>query len=72
MEPADFVRLEALAAAQQVSVGELIRRAVSERYLAGDDQRQRAASALISLGMPVLPSDQLEGALTVGRSEGLR
>lgn len=72
MEPAEFAQLESLAASQQVSVGELIRNAVRERYFIHADQRQSAARLLCQMTLTGLDPSQLEAALTVARSEGLR
>ncbi len=72
MPPAEFAVLEAIAVQQNTSVGELIRLAVRERYLSGHEQRRAAADALIGLGLPALSVDQLEGLITIARTEGLR
>lgn len=72
MEPAEFNQLETLAQTQGVSVGELIRQAVRERYLTHSDQRLAAAEALCGLAMPPLNPAHLDEALTLARTEGLR
>lgn len=72
MEPTEFAQLEALAASQNVSVGELIRQAVRERYLLHVDQRRIAAQQLCAMELTGLDPDQLEASLTLSRSEGLR
>ena len=72
MEPAEFIQIDALATSQGVSVGELIRQAVRERYLTHTDQRQTAASQLCRLNLPQLDPEHLEAALTLARTEGLR
>lgn len=72
MEPGDFDRLEALALQENTSVGELIRRAVRERYLAGSRQQMAAATDLNALRLPALATEHLDGALTISRTDGLR
>jgi len=72
MEPTEFAQLEALAASQNISVGELIRQAVRERYLVHTDQRRAAADTLCKLQLTGLNPEQLEASLTLARSEGLR
>jgi len=72
MEPTEFAQLEALAASQNVSVGELIRQAVRERYLMHADLRRAAAEKLCKMELTELDPEQLEASLTLARSEGLR
>jgi len=72
MEPTEFAQLEALAASQNISVGELIRQAVRERYLVHTNQRRAAADTLCKLQLTGLNPEQLEASLTLARSEGLR
>lgn len=72
MEPSEFAQIEALAASQQISVGELIRQAVRERYLMHVDQRRAAAGKLCQMDLSALDPHQLEASLTLARSEGLR
>ncbi len=72
MEPSEFAQIEALATSQGISLGELIRQAVRERYLTHTDQRRAAATRLCSLGLAAIDVAHLEASLTVARSEGLR
>jgi hypothetical protein len=72
MPPDEFAMLEVFAKQQHTSVGELIRQAVRERYLMGHEQRKTAAETLIGLGLPALAVENLDGVLTIARTEGLR
>jgi len=54
-------RLEALARARDVSVGELIRRAVEETYVAATpDERVDAVKRMAALRLPVADWEQME------------
>lgn len=72
MEPVEFTQLEALASSQGISLGELIRQAVRERYLTHTDQRRSAAERLCQLDLAAVDVTHLEASLSVARSEGLR
>jgi hypothetical protein len=51
MEPAEYKRLQELAEREGVSVAELVRRAVTERYFlpTGQDRKQKALQTLFAL-----------------------
>jgi hypothetical protein len=72
MEPGEFSQLEAIAASQGVSLGELIRQAVRERYLTHAEQRLTAAERLCQLDLATIQSEHLDASLMLARSEGLR
>lgn len=52
MDPGEYKRLQGIADREGVSVAELVRRAVRERYFAAMEQggRKRALAGLLSLG----------------------
>jgi predicted DNA-binding ribbon-helix-helix protein len=51
MEPAEYKRLQELAEREGLSVAELVRRAVTERYFlpAGQERKQKALQTLFAL-----------------------
>jgi hypothetical protein len=48
MAPEEYEQLERAAKQQRVSVGDLIRRAVRERYLRAEERRQQAFESLLN------------------------
>ncbi len=55
MEPEDYRRLEEIARQKNVSVAELIRIAVRERYLGGGAERRAGVESICSMNLPVIP-----------------
>lgn len=53
MEPAEYERLEDLAARRGVSVGSLVREAVRARYFVGEEARRQALDEIFALDLPV-------------------
>ena len=52
MEPAEYQQLEIRAAREGVSVAELVREAVRERYLNPPPRKAEAAAAIIAMTLP--------------------
>ncbi len=52
MEPEEYDRLEEIAKQQGVSVAELIREAVSERFFNTPQRRQQIVEEIFSMGLP--------------------
>lgn len=65
--PADYKRLEKLAQANEVSVAELIRKAVEEKYLSTSEERVQAVEALAGIHAPVAIPQQMEQEIEKGR-----
>lgn len=53
MEPAEYEQLRRIARQRHVSVGELVRVAVRERFLSGADERRDAAARIAAMALPV-------------------
>ncbi len=68
MEPADFARLNTLAEQRGISLAELIREALFDRYFAAESHKKAAADALVSLGLPGLAAAHLESTVSVART----
>lgn len=58
--PEDYRRLERVARVKHVSVAELIRTAVEEKYLATREERIQAVEALSKMRAPVGKPEQIE------------
>jgi hypothetical protein len=65
MEPAEFTRLEAIAASQGLGLGELLRRAARSQYAQGAETRLEAARAISALDLPAI--DDLSATLVSAR-----
>jgi len=60
MEPEEYARLEEIARQGRVSVAELIRSAIRDRYLGQEADRCAAARAICSMSLPIPGWDELE------------
>ena len=54
MDPAEYEQLEIRAAREGVSVAELVREAVRERYLKASPRKAEAAADIIAMDLPVV------------------
>lgn len=71
MDPEEYGTLERIARAQRVSVAELIRRAVREKYLRANDGKRTAVEDLISMDLPVVDWEELEAEVEEAHDAGL-
>ncbi|HEV7509985.1 MAG TPA: ribbon-helix-helix protein, CopG family [Thermoanaerobaculia bacterium] len=60
LESEEYERLEAIAAQRGISVSDLIREAVRDRYLTLVEQRKRAFEAICQIHIPIPDWDSLE------------
>jgi len=67
MDPVDYKALEAIARRRNVSVGQLVREAVHDRYLAGPERRRAAVDAILELKVPLRDWEQEERDLEESR-----
>lgn len=65
--PEDYKRLKKLARFKAVSVAELIRRAVEEKYLLTSEDMIQAVEALSELNAPIGTPQQMEWEIEKGR-----
>ena len=73
MEPEEYSQLEALAAAQGVSVSSLFRQAVRDRFrLVTTDERRQAVEEIVALDVPDLPADASDLAAEIEESRAPR
>ena len=72
MEPEEYERLEQIARQRNISVAELIRRAVRERYLTGRRQRKRAAARICRMELPIGDWTEIEAWIEESHDAGLR
>ena len=63
LEPEEYERLEAVAAERGVSISDLIRDALQDRYLPLAEQRRRAVEAICQLRIPIENWETLEGEI---------
>lgn len=71
MPPEEYAQLEALALQQRVSVAELIRRAVRERYLLGARDRRRLVDEICAMSVPLPDWEELEAEIEDARAADL-
>ena len=71
MEPKDYQELERIAGAKHVSVGELIREAVTERYLVAKDRRRSAAERICRMDIPLDDWETLEKEIEDAHGESV-
>ena len=60
MEPAEYEQLEVLAAREGVSVAELVREAVRERYLDAPPRKAEAAARITAMALPVVEWEEID------------
>ncbi len=53
MDPREYARLESIARQRKVSVGELIRAAVREKYLVSAPDARRAVAEIGAMNLPI-------------------
>jgi hypothetical protein len=64
MEPEAYYRLATIAEREGVSVAELVRRAVEERYLCEPDRRSELVGEILAMELPVAEDwDELEAEI---------
>jgi ribbon-helix-helix CopG family protein len=66
LESEEYERLEAIAAQRRISVSDLIREAVRDRYLPLVEQRKRAFEAICQIHIPLPDWDTLEEEIRQG------
>jgi hypothetical protein len=71
MEPEDYRRLEEIAAGRGVSVAELVRTAVRDRYLGRPGDRARAVAAILALSLPLDDWPELEAEIAEAHGGGV-
>lgn len=71
MEPTDYRRLEEIARAQNVSVAELIRTAVRDRYFGDEAGRRASVEVICSMGLPVISWVEAEAEAIEGHGDVL-
>lgn len=75
MEPAEYERLEEIAARRGVSVGSLVREAVRERFLIGEEERRQALERIFALDLPIADWggwEEIEAEIEHDHDAGLR
>ncbi len=60
MEPAEYKQLEVRAAQEGVSVAELVREAVRERYLQSSPRKTEAAARITAMKLPVVDWEDVD------------
>ena len=60
MEPEEYQRLEEIARNKDMSVAELIRNAVRERYFSNTEDRNRIVEEIIGMNLPTEEWDKVE------------
>jgi hypothetical protein len=72
MEPGAYYRLQSIAQRQGVSVAELVRRAVEERYLGQPDRRSELIDEILAMEFPIAEDwEVLEAEIEEARVDGL-
>jgi predicted DNA-binding ribbon-helix-helix protein len=71
MEPEEYQRLEEIARQKKVSVAELIRTAVRERYLGGGARRRAGVESICSMSLPVIPWAEAEAEIAEAHGDDL-
>ena len=71
MEPDDYRRLEEIARRREVSVAELIRTAVRDRYLGGGDASHGAVETICGMSLPVIDWAAAETEIVEGHGDGV-
>lgn len=71
MDPAEYARLEEIAARRDCSVAELIRVAIHERYLIAAEDRLAAAEDLLAMGIDIGEWDPLKAEIESRHSDAI-
>jgi hypothetical protein len=72
IEPEEYRRLESLAEQMGVSVADLIRTAVRERYLSRSPSRREIVQEILRLEVPIEEDwDQIEEEISRAHADGL-
>ncbi|MBN1945753.1 MAG: ribbon-helix-helix domain-containing protein [Bradymonadales bacterium] len=71
MEPEEYEQIEKIARQKQVSVGELIRTAVRDRYLGSPDRRLAAAERIAAMNLPGINWEEAKRDIEEGCDGGL-
>ena len=72
MEPGEYRRLEAIAGRRKVSVAELIRRAVREKYLLPREHRAAIADEIAGMTLPIGDWRKVEREIEDAHGDDLR
>jgi hypothetical protein len=72
MEPAEYRQLEVLAAREGVSVAELVREAVRERYLDAPPRKIEAAARITAMALPVVAWEDIDQEIEDAHDAGVR
>ena len=72
MEPEEYQRLEEIARGHGVSVAELIRGAVRERYLGGAGNRKQAAELICAADLEIEEWDVVDAEIEEAHDAALR
>lgn len=71
MEPDDYRRLEEIAHRREVSVAELIRTAVRDRYLGGADASREAVATICAMNLPLIDWTAAEADIAEAHGDGV-
>ncbi len=71
MSPDEYRKLEKIARARNLSVAELIRSALQERYLVTDSDRAQSLQRIFSLGLPDEDWSDLEEDVAAAHSDDI-
>ena len=72
MEPAEYQQLEVLADREGVSVAELVREAVRERYLDAPPRKTEAAARIAAMTLPVVEWEDIDQEAEDAHDAGVR
>ena len=72
MDPAEYQQLEILAAREGVSVAELVREAVRERYLDAPPRKTEAAARITAMTLPVVEWEDIDLETEDAHDAGVR
>ena len=72
MEPAEYEQLEVLAAREGVSVADLVREAVRERYLNTPPRKIEVAARITAMALPVAEWEDIDRETENAHDAGVR
>lgn len=72
MDKREYAQLKAIARRKKVSVGELVRTAVRERYLTGPHRRGSIVEGMFRLNLPVDDWEKMERDIIEARFDDVR